>query len=145
MPSILNFSTKVPAARTVSEICQLLARKGARSVSQTFGETGKVTAISFRMPVGGFDTDFQLPLNVAGVLQAMQKGAEPRYRTREQAERVSWRILKDWCEAQIALVESNQAEMAQVFMPYAMVEGQTMYKAMIEANVKRLGAGGVRG
>jgi hypothetical protein len=133
MPSILNFSTKVPAARTVSEICQLLARKGARSVSQTFGETGKVTAISFRMPVGGFDTDFQLPLNVAGVLQAMQKGAEPRYRTRER------------CEAQIALVESNQAEMAQVFMPYAMVEGQTMYKAMIEANVKRLGAGGVRG
>jgi hypothetical protein len=60
-----------------------------------------------------------------------------------QAERVSWRILKDWVEAQLALIESGQAEMGQVFMPYAMNDqGRTMYELFVENNQKRLSAGG---
>lgn len=59
-----------------------------------------------------------------------------------QAERVSWRIIKDWVEAQIALVESSQAEMAQVFMPYATDEsGGTLYMRFLESNQKRLASG----
>jgi len=137
---ILNFTTKIPAARTVSEISALLARKGASSITQQFSDTGKVAAVTFTMKVGGVPTNFLLPSNERGVYDVMLKSAPPRFRSREQAERVSWRILKDWCEAQIALVESRQAEMGQVFMPYAVQGGRTLYEVLVERNQKQLGA-----
>jgi hypothetical protein len=36
---------------------------------------------------------------------------------RDQAVRVSWRIIKDWVEAQMALVETQMVTTAQVFCP----------------------------
>jgi hypothetical protein len=46
-------------------------------------------------------------------------------------ERVAWRIVKDWIEAQMAIVEAGQAEMAEVFLPYATIEDgtTTMFRA----------------
>lgn len=49
-------------------------------------------------------------------------------KTREQAARVAWRILKDWIFAQIAIVQAEQADMAEVFLPYAQNDlGETLY------------------
>ena len=51
--------------------------------------------------------------------------------------------MKSWCEAQLAIVESNQAEMAEVFLPYAIdAKGETMYRLFKESKQKQLGAGG---
>ena len=48
--------------------------------------------------------------------------------TDEQAVKVSWRIIKDWIEAQMALVEAELAELAEVFLPYAITkDGNTLY------------------
>lgn len=53
------------------------------------------------------------------------------YKTVEQAKRVSWRIVKDWVEAQLAIIESGQAEMGEVFMPYAVtISGETLFKRL---------------
>src|SRR5947209_7789589 len=30
-----------------------------------------------------------------------------------------WRVIKDWAEAQSALIEANQVKIEQVFLPYA--------------------------
>jgi hypothetical protein len=49
--------------------------------------------------------------------------------TEEQALRVGWRIIKDWVEAQMAIVESELAGVAEVFLPYAVTKsGTTLYK-----------------
>ena len=49
---------------------------------------------------------------------------------RAQAERTAWRNVRDWVLAQIALVESCDAEMDEVFLPYLMDEdGNTLYQA----------------
>lgn len=43
-------------------------------------------------------------------------------------ERVAWRIVKDWVEAQMALIESGLAELPEVFLPYAVKpDGRTVY------------------
>lgn len=49
---------------------------------------------------------------------------------REQAERVAWRIVKDWVEAQMAILESEMVQMDEIFLPY-MVDnnGQTLFQA----------------
>jgi hypothetical protein len=102
------------------------------------------------MVLYGLPVRFQLPANAEGVFKVMAKEKPYSYsysrknktdwerELHEQAERVSWRILKDWVEAQIALVESSQAEMAQVFMPYAVeASGQTMFQLFEDSYKQR--------
>lgn len=150
---ILNYTTEVPAERTVAQIIGLLARKGARSITQDFLGDGRVKAIRFLLNVGGLPSSFSLPVNIDGVAAVIM--AEKPYskysnlprdewarKQRSVAERISWRILKDWIEAQMALIESGQAEAGQVFMPYAQQrDGRTMYELWLENNQKQLSNG----
>jgi hypothetical protein len=67
-------------------------------------------------------------------------------RNMQQAARVAWRIIKDWIEAQLALVESNQAVMAEVFFPYALEEPQgekTAFQVFEESKERRAIAAGI--
>ena len=41
------------------------------------------------------------------------------------------RIVKDWCDSQMALIDAGQAELAQVFLPYAQTaDGETFYQKL---------------
>ncbi len=74
---------------------------------------------------------FRLPANIDGVLNAMKRNSKvPRRMVcQEQAARVAWRIVKDWVEAQIAIIEAEMATLPQVFLPYAQTDnGQTVYE-----------------
>ena len=149
---IMNYSTEVPAERTVSEITALLIRKGARSITTDYSQDGELRAVSFMMPIGGLPIHFLLPANVDGVAKAMlrdkpwtrQRGKDARVyneKVRRQAKWVAWRILKDWVAAQMALIESNQVDAAQVFMPFAQQsDGRSMYQLFVENNQKQLSA-----
>lgn len=151
---ILNYTTEVPAQQTVSFIVGMLARKGAQSITQDYFGDGRVKAMSFVLRVGVVPVRFLLPTNTEGVAGVLKKekpfnysrhrgGIETYYANqRQQAGRIAWRILKDWVEAQTALIESGQAEVAQVFMPYATeASGQTMYQVWTESAQLKLGAG----
>lgn len=42
---------------------------------------------------------------------------------------VAWRIVKDWVEAQMAILESEQVQMDEVFLPYMVNNrGQTIFE-----------------
>ena len=61
-----------------------------------------------------------------------QRGVETRYKTPEQAKRVAWRIVKDWVEAQLAIIETQMVKPEQVFLPYAITQtGETLYETVI--------------
>mgnify|MGYP001580177393 FL=1 len=61
--------------------------------------------------------------------------------TKEQALRVSWRIVKDWVVAQMAIVEAEMVDMAEVFLPYAITKnGTTLYKEIQNNGMKLLTA-----
>jgi hypothetical protein len=56
------------------------------------------------------------------------------FRTQEQALRVSWRIIKDWVEAQMAIVDTKMVQLEQVFLPYViMPDGRTLYERVRDA------------
>ena len=81
---------------------------------------------------------FALPANYSGVLKAMRKDSKvpKRLLCDEQALRVSWRIVKNWVEAQMALVEAQLADVAEVFLPYAVTKnGNTLYKEIGNSDV----------
>ena len=139
---IKNYTTDVSVFRTTNEIHKLLARKGVKSILNDYDDSGKITAISFRIQSGDKLLAFKLPAKVKGVYNVIAgKKRIPRDRNKAwaQAERVTWRIIKDWIDAQIALVEADCAEMPEVFLPYLLRgDGTTMYEALINNNMKLL-------
>lgn len=128
---LLNYTTKVAAEKTVGEIQRCLAAHGAKAVLSEYDDKGNVIALSFKVSVGNQDIAFRLPSDWRPVLRILERDRKvPRsFRTPEQALRVSWRIVKDWVEAQMAIVETKMVQLEQVFLPYAiMPDGRTLYE-----------------
>jgi hypothetical protein len=70
----------------------------------------------------------KLPANVDAVQRVLEQ--QKKRSDREHAERVAWRILKDWIEAQMAILESQMVQFDQIFFPYITnEEGMTLYEA----------------
>ncbi|MHB1134251.1 MAG: hypothetical protein ACYC4L_17925 [Chloroflexota bacterium] len=136
--AILDYSTKVPVARTAGEIQDLLARSGARCVMIDYDRERQPVAIGFVIQTPSGHVAYRLPANVAGVEAALatayKKGEiERRFATHEQATRTAWRVIKVWLEAQLALIEAGMAELPQIMLPYSVVDdGRTLYETWAE-------------
>lgn len=143
---ILNYTTSIQAGKTVGEIQQMLAKAGAQSVSIEYDAEAMPSALTFTIIFLSKPLPLKVPCNSDGVYKALCKapGVPKSSKNVAQARRVAWRIIKDWTEAQLAIVESQQAEMAEVFMPYALDSdtGQTLFQKFTESTQKRLTAGG---
>jgi hypothetical protein len=138
--AILNYTTKIDAGKTVAELQQLLAKAGCHKVLIDYDETHEPIAVTFMVPIKQQPTFFTLPANPGGVLAAMRRDKVPAtYCTPAQARRVAWRIIKVWCEAQLAIIDAGQAQLAEVFLPYAQTpSGQTLYRAIKAGSLKLL-------
>lgn len=134
---ILNYTTKIDSHKTIMEITQMLSKAGATKIIIDNNEdtSGMPTQISFCIRLDNTTLLFALPCNYHGVRSAMNKNKKiPRSMcTDEQAQRVAWRILKDWVAAQLAIVEAEVAALPEVFLPYCVTkDGDTLYKNLIE-------------
>lgn len=128
--AILNYTTSIDCEKSISEIRKCLVKHGAHKIVTDY-DKGMPSAVTFCLTLNGSMVAFTLPANYSGVLKAMHNDKKvPRSKcTEEQAQRVSWRIVKDWVEAQMAIVEAQLADMAEVFLPYAITKnGTTLYK-----------------
>lgn len=122
MATIFKETTKVPVARSLGEIVAFLRKAGAMSVTQTFDESGGVISLRFSLPLAGQMVWFSLPCR-ANAVYAMLKKGQGRSRTSDadlkaQADRIAWRHLHAWTQAQLALIETGLVETEEVFMPY---------------------------
>ncbi|HEY0792245.1 MAG TPA: hypothetical protein VGD78_14365, partial [Chthoniobacterales bacterium] len=118
--SILNYTTTIGVEQTVAEITRLLAQAKAQAILTEFDE-GMVSALSFRIKTEFGVLTFRLPARVEQVYRVLARNPKipPRLRTKDQAARVAWRIIKDWLEAQLAMIEAGLVDLEQVFLPYA--------------------------
>lgn len=130
---ILNYSTKIDPHITAGELSGKLAVLGANQVSIEYDERRLPAGISFVVMISGSHIMFKLPCKWQGVLSAMRKdrSISKSYQTEEQARRVAWRIVKDWVEAQMAIIQAESADLAEVFLPYAINPGtvETLYQS----------------
>lgn len=149
MPSLLNYSTKVEAGRTAAEILGILARIGASRSSITYGPDQVPIGLEFVLTTDTGDMVFRLPSRVDGVYRILYDDwsngkISGSFATRRHADRVAWRILKDWVEAQLALIQTRMVQPIEVFLPYALNgSGVTFFEAFVEQQ-KALPAGGGR-
>lgn len=141
--AILNYTTSIDCEKTISEIQKCLVKHGASKIVTDYSN-GLPSAVTFCLTLNGNIAAFSLPANYSGVLKAMKNDSKvPRSKcTDEQAQRVSWRIVKDWVEAQMAIVEAQLADVAEVFLPYAITKnGNTLYKEIQGSGILLLGDG----
>lgn len=127
--AIKNFTTTVSVDKTIIDLQKILAKAKATAILTEYGKDGLPSALSFRVEVNGNDIHFQLPVKIDGVTAALKR--DRVYRDDPHARRVAWRIVKDWCDSQMALIDAGQAELAQVFLPYAQASnGETFYQSI---------------
>jgi len=137
---LLNYTTSIDAGKTVGEIQSKLAKAGAHQILHEYDGFGNVSALSFRINTQFGDMAFRLPANITAVEKILKKQfTRGRYTDTEQATRVGWRILKDWIEAQLALIETGMVTVEQVFLPYAQdSQGRTVYEVLANQKFKTL-------
>ena len=148
-----NFTSKIPAARSISFIEAKLAQHGARKILKMYDDEKRVEGICFSIPVDGTDMSFKLPANIAEcekVLMAnLSSRAQPATRKKipQQAERTAWKILSDWVEVQMAMIELAQVEILEVFLAYVFDSQteQTFFEGLKKQNYKALLPGKVKG
>ena len=135
---ILNYTTQIAVEKTVGQIQAALAKAGAQAVLTEYDDEGVLTCLSFRLLHQGAMVSFRLPAQFDPIYVILQRDSDVprRLKTREQAARVAWRIVKAWVEAQLAVVEAEQVEMVEVFLPFAQnpQTGETVFQALANNN-----------
>ncbi len=155
---LLNYTTEIPAQKSIGEIVTMLQTGGATAILMETDGSGAINAVSFKMKTTFGEQAFSLPANVAAVqlaINAQIKAEGEALRMRKirvrripfrllndkaQAERIAWRIVKDWLEAQLAIHQIGAAKIEQVMLPFTVDEsGRTFYARLVERGNLLLG------
>lgn len=124
--AIKNYTTKVDVYTSLGEIQGALARHGASKIMVDYA-AGRPVSLSFALSTPRGWQGFVLPAAVDGTLRVFQR--QKIKADREQAEMTAWRNIRDWVLAQVALIESCDVPMDEVFLPYlADRSGTTLYQ-----------------
>jgi hypothetical protein len=143
----LNYSTTIDTSKSAAECVAMLAQHGATAIGLTFGPDKVPDGLTFSIVTVWGVRQFSLPVNMKGTEKALLKAwrerrIPQRFSLPAQAQRVAWRVLKDWLEAQLALIEAGVAELTEVMLPYIHVEpGRTLWSVYQENESKALTAG----
>lgn len=156
MPGPLNYTTTVTVDRTVAEVQSMLGRSGAAAVATMYDPDGTPSGVHFMLRLNGTEYAFGLPVDVEAMhralLEAEKRGdfrgsrkAAGTFSSKAHARRVAWRVVKDWLEAQLALVAAGQARVEQVMLPYLRVDPErSLYDAWAAQHALALPDGAAR-
>lgn len=129
-------TTEVPAARTAAEIDALLVDMGARAISKEYGPNGSITAMHFVLLVNNAPHSFRLPVRTATIQKYLGNT-----RDTGKAERIAWRQMYRWIQAQLAMIQCGMVQAREVFLPYLQdASGRTLFEVMDETQFKALPA-----
>lgn len=155
-----NYTSNVPVSQTIYRIEQVLIKCGVLGIAKEYtGTDGKIAAITFRINDKGREFTVRLPADVEKAQDALwmdyvgddklnDKGGFADYGNRkqkrrkdfaEQAGKTAWKIIQDWVEVQMSMIQLQQAESLEVFMPYVVVNGgQSFYKSIAAGGYRAL-------
>lgn len=137
MSGLLNYTTTITVEKTIGEIFAMLAAARVSAIQSEYDGAGNITAIAFKIRTDHGVVPFLLPANIQAACSILSKQAYNRQIPSRfqndvpQARRVAWRIIRQWLEAQLALVSLGMAKMEEVFLPYAQgPDGKTVFETL---------------
>ena len=136
-----NYTTKIDANKTVMQIENMLANFGATDIWKQY-DHGVVISLNFATDTEFGKMPFKLPLKIKEIRQTLitqrQKGninlPQRLLQDDKHSLNVGWRIIKDWIDSQLSLIELEQVKIEQIFLPYAydMATDKTFYEVLKE-------------
>lgn len=133
--AIKNYTTTINVNKTIGEIQGILSKHGATAIMTEY-DNRNVTGLSFKIMTPRGELGIRLPSNTDRVLQVLKNQRKNNNQVKdtfEQANKVAWRIIKDWVDAQMAILETEMVEMEQIFLPYVLNnKGKTLYQEFKE-------------
>jgi hypothetical protein len=125
-----NFSSSSALPNIFAAINKTLVSHGARQIVYDYEQgTGRIVGIIFIVETVSGPLTIKLPAMFDRVKVIFDKQGV-RYKP-EQPYRTTWATLRDWVDAQMALIDWQMAKMEQVFLPYAVTrEGKTFFEVI---------------
>lgn len=146
MGSIKNYTSSVPADRSIMEVERILIKMGASHIAKEYDPDGKISCITFSIR----QSDSHVPIRLPAKSESIKKIILNEYRRSPskaqiemaelQAERTAWKNVREWVELQATMIRLEQVEFMEVFMPYVynLNQRKTFFEMMKEKNYKAL-------
>ena len=115
--NLKNYTTTVPVERTVSQIESLLVSIGATHIEKEF-QGGNIASLIFTIPHENASVKVKLPARYQEALLVIRK--IPEYKNKKQdwlinqTMKVAWRILLNWIEVEVAMLQIRNSNLLQV-------------------------------
>lgn len=159
MMFLKNYTSDVPVAQTIYRIEQVLIKCGVSGITKEYSPTGGVWALRFHLKLADSqELTIRLPADKDRALEALwlnyadgdelshdgQRLAWNSYKKKTkkdfeaQAERTAWKIMQDWVEVQMSLIQLRQAEPIEVFLPYVWNGSETFYHKLKSSGYRAL-------
>lgn len=136
--NIKNYTSGWTINRSVNEIQKMLAENGAEKLMIDY-KNGEPVGLTFGIETKRGVMPVSLPARFEKVVQVMYKTQNINDKELDQAKRTAWKNLYDWIDAQFALIETEMVKMEEIFLPYAVMNGKTMFEHYESGNL--LGSG----
>lgn len=143
---IKNYTSDVAVNKSLGLIKKRLVSAGATHIAEFYNEqTHILEGIIFQIRVKDNYVTYKLPSNVPEVViyfvAAIKKAHKgTRERVIDQAVRTAWKILADWVDIQISMVEIGKREVQELFFQYAysQIKDKTIYEMLQNNYVNNL-------
>lgn len=144
MPRIRNYTSSVPVESSIDQIERRLVNFGATHISKQY-DGGEIQSIVFTIiePRSGMPLTIQMPAEVGKVNGKLSQGKKRLSEAQgrkilQQARRTAWKLMHDWLDCNLSMIAMEQAEPAQVFLPYVVMGKSTFYEHIAENSFKAL-------
>jgi len=162
MKFLKNYTSNVPVSQTIYRIEQVLIRCGVSGITKEYAANGSgdILAITFQIKESDDKPVYtvRLPADKEAALNALwlnyvngdklvgdgSRLAWNSYKKKtkrdfaDQAARTAWKIVQDWVEVQMSMIQMQQADTLQVFMPYLWNGRETLYQIAKTSGVRAL-------
>jgi len=153
-----NYTSDVPVSQTIFKIEQVLIKCGVSGITKEYGPSAEVTAIRFHIPVNEREITVRLPADADKAQDALwldyangdkltpdgkslQWSSQKKKRRADfadQANRTAWKIIQDWVEVQMSMIQMKQADTVEVFLPYIWDGKSTVYSRLKDSGYRAL-------
>lgn len=142
--NIRNYTSSVPVINSINFIEHRLSTAGASHIAK-FYEGNRPVGMIFQIIQNNIPLTFKLPAKSESVFNVLYNAVKrPRPSTKEtirmQSDRTAWKILSDWVDIQVTMIQLEQAEFAEVFLPYFYDQksNKTLFEKVIANEIKLL-------
>lgn len=118
---IKNYTTTISVENTINEIETLLARYGAKKILKEYDDNQQITYLTFMVKHDKSFVPIRLPSNPEKIVLLLNKkvdsGEIPKKFKNdiEQSRRIMWRVVLDWVDSQMTMIEIGQKTLLQIF------------------------------